>query len=133
MATTLRGATTATLNDWGAICWADGMFFEAPKRKNLEIYDRVGGGDSFASGLIYGLLTGRGPAVGRRMRRRARRTRHDDARRHEHGDVRRDRARDEGRNGEGQQVDEVGPRAEGGRGIGLGFGDGVTTVRGTSS
>ena len=59
--TTLRGATTATINDWGAICWADGMFFEAPKRKNLEIYDRVGGGDSFASGLIYGLMTGRGP------------------------------------------------------------------------
>ena len=58
--TTLRGATTATLNDWGAICWADGMFSEAPRRKNLEIYDRVGGGDSFASGLIYGLLTGRG-------------------------------------------------------------------------
>lgn len=61
VATTLRNAKTATINDWGAICYADGKFFEAPVRENLEIFDRVGGGDSFASGLIYGLLTGRGP------------------------------------------------------------------------
>ena len=61
VATTLRNAKTATINDWGAICYADGEFFEAPVRENLEIFDRVGGGDSFASGLIYGLLTGRGP------------------------------------------------------------------------
>jgi 2-dehydro-3-deoxygluconokinase len=59
--TTLRNATTATLNDWGAIAWADGAFFEAPTRAGLEIWDRVGGGDSFASGLIYGLLAGKGP------------------------------------------------------------------------
>ena len=57
--TTLRHARTATVNDWGAVCWAGGHFFEATKREQLEIYDRVGGGDSFASGLIYGLLTGR--------------------------------------------------------------------------
>jgi 2-dehydro-3-deoxygluconokinase len=56
--TTLRTATTATRNDWGAICYADGAFYEARMRKDLEIYDRVGGGDSFASGLIYGFLTG---------------------------------------------------------------------------
>jgi len=56
-ATTLRTVKTATLNDWGAICWADGMFYQAPMRENLEIVDRVGGGDSFASGFIYGLLT----------------------------------------------------------------------------
>jgi 2-dehydro-3-deoxygluconokinase len=61
VATTLRNATTATVNDWGAIAWADGDFFSAPNRQGLEIYDRVGGGDSFASGLIYGLLTGRDP------------------------------------------------------------------------
>jgi 2-dehydro-3-deoxygluconokinase len=61
VATTLRHARTATLNDWGAICFAEGQFFQAPTRENLEILDRVGGGDSFASGLIYGLLTGRGP------------------------------------------------------------------------
>ena len=39
-----------------AICWAGGKFYEAPNRENLEIFDRVGGGDSFASGLIYGFL-----------------------------------------------------------------------------
>jgi 2-dehydro-3-deoxygluconokinase len=61
VATTLRKATTATRNDWGAICYADGTFCEATHRHNLEIYDRVGGGDSFASGLIYGFLTGRDP------------------------------------------------------------------------
>ena len=61
VATTLRNAKTATVNDWGAICYCDGAFHCAPKRENVEIYDRVGGGDSFASGLIYGLLMGRGP------------------------------------------------------------------------
>ncbi len=61
VATTLRKAKTATLNDWGAICYADGSFYEATHRENLEIFDRVGGGDSFASGLIYGLLSGKGP------------------------------------------------------------------------
>jgi 2-dehydro-3-deoxygluconokinase len=55
-ATTLRAVRSATRNDWGAICWAGGNFFEAPNRENLEILDRVGGGDSFASGLIYGFL-----------------------------------------------------------------------------
>jgi 2-dehydro-3-deoxygluconokinase len=59
--TTLRNARTATVNDWGAIAWADGAFYEAPTRHGLEICDRVGGGDSFASGLIYGLLAGKGP------------------------------------------------------------------------
>jgi 2-dehydro-3-deoxygluconokinase len=61
VATTLRNARTATSNDWGAICWVAGTFYEAPMRNGLEILDRVGGGDSFASGLIYGLLAGRGP------------------------------------------------------------------------
>jgi 2-dehydro-3-deoxygluconokinase len=61
VATTLRNARTASINDWGAICWVEGEFFLAPTREALEIWDRVGGGDSFASGLIYGLLTGRGP------------------------------------------------------------------------
>lgn len=56
VATTLRTVKSATVNDWGAVCWADGKFYEAPTRENLEILDRVGGGDSFASGLIYGLL-----------------------------------------------------------------------------
>jgi 2-dehydro-3-deoxygluconokinase len=55
-ATTLRGVKTATVNDWGALCWADGTFYSATHRPNLEIMDRVGGGDSFASGFIYGLM-----------------------------------------------------------------------------
>jgi len=61
VATTLRHAKTATVNDWSALCWSDGEFFQAPQRANLEVLDRIGGGDSFASGLIYGLLTARGP------------------------------------------------------------------------
>ena len=60
VATTLRNAKTASVNDWGAICYHGGAFYEALMRENLEIYDRVGGGDSFASGLIYGFLTGQG-------------------------------------------------------------------------
>ena len=59
VATTLRNAKTATMNDWGAVGYYDGKFHEALVRENLEIYDRVGGGDSFASGLIYGFLAGK--------------------------------------------------------------------------
>ena len=55
--TTLRTVKSAGINDWGAICWANGQIYEATMRESLEIYDRVGGGDSFASGLIYGLMT----------------------------------------------------------------------------
>ena len=61
VATTLRNAKTATINDWGAVCFANGEFFQATTRENLEILDRVGGGDSFASGLIYGFLMNKGP------------------------------------------------------------------------
>ena len=61
-ATTLRSVKTASINDWGAICWANGHFHQATHRENLEILDRVGGGDSFASGLIYGLLKTNDPA-----------------------------------------------------------------------
>ncbi|MBI5819167.1 MAG: sugar kinase [Verrucomicrobia bacterium] len=57
VATTLRAAKTATRNDWGAICWMDGKFHESRAYPDLEILDRVGGGDSFASGLVYGLMT----------------------------------------------------------------------------
>ena len=56
-ATTLRQVKTATVNDWSAICWANGQIYKAQDYKGLEIMDRVGGGDSFASGLIYGLMT----------------------------------------------------------------------------
>jgi 2-dehydro-3-deoxygluconokinase len=56
---TARDARTATVNDWSAIAWAGGEFSQARTYENLEIWDRVGGGDSFASGFIYGLLAGR--------------------------------------------------------------------------
>jgi 2-dehydro-3-deoxygluconokinase len=57
VATTLRAVQSATVNDWGAIAWSrDDGFVEAKHRPGLEIMDRVGGGDSFASGLIFGLL-----------------------------------------------------------------------------
>jgi 2-dehydro-3-deoxygluconokinase len=55
-ATTLRRVITATKNDWSAICWHDGKFFESRKYNELEILDRVGGGDGFASGLSFGFL-----------------------------------------------------------------------------
>ena len=57
VATTLRTVHTATVNDWSALCWADGEIYKAADYKGLEIMDRVGGGDSFASGLVYGLMT----------------------------------------------------------------------------
>ena len=57
VATTLRTVHTATVNDWSALCWANGEIYKAADYKGLEIMDRVGGGDSFASGLIYGLMT----------------------------------------------------------------------------
>ncbi len=59
-ATTLRVAHTATFNDWAAMLYMDGEFFDSISLPRLEIQDRVGGGDSFASGLIYGLMNGKG-------------------------------------------------------------------------
>ncbi len=57
IATTLRTVKSATVNDWSAVCYADGKIYNGLSLQNLEIFDRVGGGDSFASGLIYGLMT----------------------------------------------------------------------------
>jgi len=61
-ATTLRNAKTATINDWSAVMFAQGQFQTARQRENLEIDDRVGGGDGFASGLAYAFLAGKSPA-----------------------------------------------------------------------
>ncbi|WP_438030021.1 PfkB family carbohydrate kinase [Sorangium sp. So ce233] len=60
VATSLRTARSASVNGWGGILYCDGEFYEVPQR-DIEILDRVGGGDSFASGIIYGLLTEQGP------------------------------------------------------------------------
>ncbi len=62
VASTVRRAHTANRNGWGAFAYAAGVVHEGMRFEELEILDRVGGGDSFASGLIYGLLTGRGVA-----------------------------------------------------------------------
>ena len=61
VATTLRNAKTASVNDWGAVCFTEDQLYQATLRHDLDIFDRVGGGDSFASGLIYGFLTGETP------------------------------------------------------------------------
>ena len=59
IATTLRTVGSASVNDWGAVAWSRQTgLVQAAQRDGLEILDRVGGGDSFASGLVYGLLTG---------------------------------------------------------------------------
>ncbi len=62
-ATTLRKVITATKNDWGAILWHDGRFYDSRAYPGLEILDRVGGGDSFASGLQYGFLAKNDPQL----------------------------------------------------------------------
>jgi 2-dehydro-3-deoxygluconokinase len=56
VATSLRAVRSATVNDWSAVAWSAGKFAESVQRPGLEVFDRVGGGDSFASGLIYGLM-----------------------------------------------------------------------------
>jgi len=61
VATTLRNARTASFNDWAAVLHTGGKLYKSMIRENLEILDRVGGGDSFASGVIYGFLSGRDP------------------------------------------------------------------------
>ena len=61
IATTLRGVKSATINDWSAVLWHEGKFYSSCAYEGLEIMDRVGGGDSFASGLIYGFLAGKTP------------------------------------------------------------------------
>jgi 2-dehydro-3-deoxygluconokinase len=58
IATTLRVVTTASKNDWSALAWVDGQVISSAHRPGLDILDRIGGGDSFASGLIFGLLEG---------------------------------------------------------------------------
>ncbi|HEU5278948.1 MAG TPA: sugar kinase [Gaiellaceae bacterium] len=58
VATSLREAHTASVNDWSGVCSTRDAFVVGPAMRGLEIFDRVGGGDSFASGLIYGQLSG---------------------------------------------------------------------------
>ncbi len=59
--TTLREVVSGLVNHWSAILYYDGRFYESRRYENLEIEDRVGGGDGFASGMIYGFLNGMAP------------------------------------------------------------------------
>jgi 2-dehydro-3-deoxygluconokinase len=60
VATTLREVHTTAHHSWGAVAWIDGQTYVSPTVE-LPIYDRVGGGDGFASGFFYGLLSGEEP------------------------------------------------------------------------
>lgn len=59
--TTLREVKSGLVNNWSAILWHEGQFYESRRFDNLEIEDRVGGGDGFSSGFAYGFLTGQSP------------------------------------------------------------------------
>jgi 2-dehydro-3-deoxygluconokinase len=61
IATTLRQVQSATFNDWSAVCRTHSGFHNGPWMADLEVLDRMGGGDSFASGFFYGLLSGADP------------------------------------------------------------------------
>ena len=61
VATTLRNVRSASVNDWAAVLYSEGRLYQSRAHSGLEIWDRVGGGDSFASGLIYGFLAGKDP------------------------------------------------------------------------
>jgi 2-dehydro-3-deoxygluconokinase len=58
IASTVRTIHTASRNDWGGVCWAHGVVISSDVVPSLEIFDRVGGGDAFAAGIIFGLLEG---------------------------------------------------------------------------
>ena len=61
VASTMRIVKSANVNDWSGLLWLNGSFYEGICINNLEIYDRVGGGDSFASGLIFGMMKNESP------------------------------------------------------------------------
>lgn len=61
VAATLRRVHTASVNDWGGLAWMDGQFYRARNYTKLDIFDRIGGGDGFVAGLVYGMLTGQTP------------------------------------------------------------------------
>ena len=66
VATTLREVHSTNRHDWAAVLWLDGQKFVSPTVQ-LDVIDRIGGGDGFAGGLIYGLLTGRPPEEALRL------------------------------------------------------------------
>jgi 2-dehydro-3-deoxygluconokinase len=66
VATTLREVHSTNRHDWAAVLWLDGKHYVSPTM-SLDVLDRIGGGDGFASGLIYGLLSGRSPEEALRL------------------------------------------------------------------
>jgi 2-dehydro-3-deoxygluconokinase len=66
VATTMREVKSTNRHDWSAVLWYDGKAYTAPTC-SLDVYDRVGGGDGFASGLIYGFLAGKTPEESLRL------------------------------------------------------------------
>jgi 2-dehydro-3-deoxygluconokinase len=104
-ATTLRKATTASFNDWSALLYYEGQLYQSMQRPNLEIYDRVGGGDGFASGLAYGFLEGKGPQAAVEYGAAHGALAMTTPGRHEHGARRGSRGGDEGERGEGDSVE----------------------------
>jgi 2-dehydro-3-deoxygluconokinase len=66
VATTLREVHSTNRHDWAAVTWLDGQRYVSPTCE-LDVLDRIGGGDGFASGLIYGLISGRSPEEALRL------------------------------------------------------------------
>jgi 2-dehydro-3-deoxygluconokinase len=66
VATTLREVHSTNRHSWSAVLWLDGKSYQAPAAE-LDVYDRVGGGDGFAAGLFYGLLSGKDPEASLRL------------------------------------------------------------------
>ena len=87
VATTLREVHSTNRHSWGAVAWIDGKTYVSPTAE-LDVIDRVGGGDGFASGFFYGLLSGRVARGGAQARLGARRAADDLPRRHHDGDRR---------------------------------------------
>jgi 2-dehydro-3-deoxygluconokinase len=67
VATTLREVHSTNRHDWSAVLWLDGQKYVIPKPIQLDVVDRIGGGDGFAAGLIYGLISGRSPEEALRL------------------------------------------------------------------
>ena len=102
--TTLREVVSGLVNNWSAILYYDGKFYESKRYEGLEIEDRVGGGDGFCSGVVYSFFERRYATGSRRDGRGARRAAAINARRHEHDYARRSSARHEGWLGADQAV-----------------------------
>ena len=67
VATTLREVHSTNRHAWSAVLWLDGQRYTIPKPIELDVVDRIGGGDGFAAGLIYGLISGRSPEEALRL------------------------------------------------------------------